>query len=63
MRLPTLFAISVTLLAAGPVIFIVLEVVLRKSDKWYPLSKRQYLHSSDDDDAVHFSGLRGLFSK
>lgn len=61
MRLSTLFAISVTLLVAAPVILLILEIVLRKYDKWYPLSKRQYLHSSDDDEAVHFSGLRGLF--
>jgi hypothetical protein len=61
MQLPTLFALSVTLLAAGPIMLIALEAVLHKSDKWYPLSKRQYLHSEDDDEAVHFSGMRGLF--
>lgn len=60
-KLPTLFALSVTLLTAAPVILIALEITLRKLDKWYPLSKRQYLNSSDDDEAVHFSGLRGLF--
>ena len=59
-KLPTMFALSITLLVAGPVIFIALQVVLTKSDKWYPLSKRQYLHSEDDDEAVHFSGMRGL---
>jgi hypothetical protein len=59
-RLSTMFALSVTLLVAGPLIFIILEVILTKSDKWYPLSKRQYLHSEDDDEAVHFSGMRGL---
>ncbi|KAK5173815.1 uncharacterized protein LTR77_002496 [Saxophila tyrrhenica] len=61
MRLQTLFALSVSLLVAGPVLLIVLEVILRKSDKWYPLSTKHYLHSSDDDEAVHFSGMRGLF--
>ena len=61
LRLSTLFALSVTLLAATPVILIVLQIILTKRDKWYPLSKRQYLHSSDDDESVHFSGLRGLF--
>lgn len=60
LELPTLFALSVTLLVAAPVILIVLEIVLTKSDKWYPLARRQYLRSSDDDEAVHFSGLRGL---
>ena len=61
MGLNTLFALSVTLLAAGPIILLILHIILRRSDKWYPLSKRQYLHSSDDDEAVHFSGMRGLF--
>ena len=61
LKLPTLFVLSVVLLVAPPLVLIVLEVVLMKMDRWYPLSKRQYLHSSDDDEAVHFSGLRGLF--
>lgn len=60
-KLDTLFALSVALLVAGPILLIVLEAILRRSDKWYLLSKRQFLHSSDDDEAVHFSGLRGLF--
>ena len=59
--LPTMFALSVALLAAGPILFIILEVLLRRRDKWYLLAKRQYIHSSDDDQAVHFSGMRGLF--
>lgn len=60
MKLPTLFALSVTLLVAAPVILIALQVVLVRGDKWYPLAKKQYLHSSDDDEPVHFSGMRGL---
>jgi hypothetical protein len=59
-KLPTMFALSVTLLVAGPMIFILLQFILTKNDKWYPLSKRQYLHSEEDDEAVHFSGMRGL---
>lgn len=61
LELPTLFAISISFLVAPPLILLILEITLRRSDKWYPLSKRQYIHSSDDDEAVHFSGLRGLF--
>ena len=60
LNLPTLFALSVTLLVAAPVILIVLQIILTRSDKWYPLAKKQYLHSSDDDEPVHFSGMRGL---
>ena len=61
MQLSTLFALSIALLVAGPLVLIALEVILRRSDKWYPLSKRQYIHSEDDEEAVHFSGMRGLF--
>ena len=60
MKLPTLFALCIALLVAGPLILIIVEVILRKRDKWYPLSRRQYLNSEDDDGAVHFSGMRGL---
>ena len=60
LQLSTLFAISIALLVAVPLILILLEVILRKNDKWYPLSRQQYIHSSDDDEAVHFSGLRGF---
>ncbi|KAF2486512.1 peptidase M28 [Neohortaea acidophila] len=61
LRLNTLFALSVVLLVVGPVLLIILEVTLRKLDKWYPLAQKQYLNSADDDEAVHFSGVRGLF--
>ena len=33
-RLNTLFALSVSLLVAGPIVFILLEILIRKSDKW-----------------------------
>lgn len=61
LRLNTLFALSVALLVAGPIIFILLEVLIRKSDKWYVFAGRRYLHSSDDDDAVRLHGRRGFF--
>lgn len=59
--LPTLFALSVSLLTAAPVLLIVLEIIIAQNDKWYPFSRKGYLHSSDDDEPVHFSGVRGLF--
>ena len=61
LRLNTLFALSVTLLVAGPVILIILEAILVKSDKWYPFSLKKYLHSEDDDEPVRIRGLRGFF--
>ncbi|KAK5130630.1 hypothetical protein LTR08_001889 [Meristemomyces frigidus] len=66
MQLPTLFALSVTLLTAGPLILLILEVIIARSDKWYPLSRKRYLptpsSSSDhNEEPVHLAGLRGFF--
>lgn len=61
MRLPTLFALSVTLLTVAPVLLIVLEVIIARNDKWYPFSRKAYLHSHDDDEPVQLSGFRGFF--
>ncbi|KAK4548610.1 hypothetical protein LTR36_009520 [Oleoguttula mirabilis] len=61
MKLPTLFALSVTLLAAGPILLIVLEVIIARSGKWFLFSRKQYLHGSDDDEPVALSGFRGFF--
>lgn len=61
LQLHTLFALSVTFLVAGPILLILLEVCIRKADKWYLFSRRQYLHSSDDDEPVRLYGWRGFF--
>lgn len=61
LKLHDLFALSVTLLVAAPILLIILEVVLSKLDKWYPFTRKQYLHNSDDDEAVYFNGIRGFF--
>lgn len=58
-KLHTLFALSVTLLVAGPIILILLEVLLIKADKWYLFAGRRYLRSSDDDEAIRLHGRRG----
>ncbi|USW47685.1 Putative peptidase M28 [Septoria linicola] len=60
-KLNTLFALSVALLVAGPIILILLEVLLRKADKWYLFAGKRYLHSSDDDEAIRLHGSRGFF--
>lgn len=60
-QLNTFFALSVTLLVAGPILLILLEVVIRRQDKWYPFAGKRYLHSQDDDNAVRIHGRRGLF--
>lgn len=60
-KLNTLFAISVTLLVAGPVLLLLLEVLLRKSDKWYVFAGKRFLNSSDDDEFARVHGRRGFF--
>lgn len=60
-KLNTLFAISVTLLVAGPVLLFLLELLLRRSDKWYVFAGRRYLRSSDDDESASIHGRRGFF--
>lgn len=61
LKLHDLFALSVTLLVAAPVLLIILEVIISKLDKWYPFTRKQYLHNSDDDEPIYFNGLRGFF--
>lgn len=60
-KLNTLFAFSVTLLVVGPVLLLSLEVLARRSDKWYVFAGRRFLHSSDDDESVRIHGRRGFF--
>lgn len=61
LELHTLFALSVALLVAGPIVLIVLEIFIQRSDKWYPFSMKKYLHSSDDDEPVQLGGFKGFF--
>lgn len=61
MRMPTIFGLSVALLTAGPIIFIILEVIIQRSDKWYPFSGKKYLRSEYDDESVKLHGIRGFF--
>ncbi|KAG8630154.1 hypothetical protein KVT40_001773 [Elsinoe batatas] len=61
LRIHTLFALCVTLLAVGPVSLVIVEVILKKKGKWYPFSFKTYLHGEDDDEPVKLYGLRGFF--
>jgi hypothetical protein len=56
-----MFALCVTLLVVAPLTLIGLTVALSKSDKQYMLARKQYVHSSDDDEPVRLYGWRGLF--
>ncbi|KAK8211598.1 hypothetical protein M8818_003253 [Zalaria obscura] len=61
MQLHSLFALSVTFLVAGPIIFIILEIIVQRVDKWYLFARKRYLHNSDDDEPVKLFGWRGFF--
>ncbi|KAF4555673.1 Peptidase family M28-like protein 4 [Elsinoe fawcettii] len=61
LRMHTLFALCVTLLAVGPVSLAIVEILLKRRGKWYPFSFKTYLHGEDDDEPVKLYGLRGFF--
>lgn len=60
-RLRTLFALSVTLLAAAPIILIVVGAVLVRVDKLYLFSSSKHHHHAEGDDTVQLQGWRGFF--
>ncbi|KAI9699604.1 MAG: hypothetical protein M1820_007104 [Bogoriella megaspora] len=63
-RLTTLFAVSVTLLVAAPIILITLTVMLSRAERWYPFSRKQRLQIDNADDTIPglpLDGLRGFF--
>jgi len=65
-ELHSLFAISVTLLVAGPVILIAIHAILSKLNKYYLFSRKAHLNVEDDEepggsDPVPLNGLRGFF--
>ena len=61
LELRTIFGISVALLVAGPIILILLEIIARKSGKWYLFASKTFVHSSDDDEPIRLFGWRGFF--
>ena len=61
LRLHTFFALCVTLLVVAPLTLIGLTIGLSKADKNYLFARKAYVHSSDDDEAVHLYGWRGFF--
>ena len=63
MRVNTHFALSVTLLVVGPLALILVEVLLRRQDKWYPFAGKKFLRSNsgDSNDSVRLHGRRGFF--
>lgn len=60
-KLHDFFAISVALLAAGPVILLLLQAIVRSSGKWYPLTQTLTAASEESDHVVKVYGARGIF--
>ncbi|KAF1981471.1 endoplasmic reticulum metallopeptidase 1 [Aulographum hederae CBS 113979] len=60
-QLHTLFAISVTLLVASPVILIIFNIILARSEKWYPFARKAIVQGAEDDEHVFLKGWRGFF--
>lgn len=58
LRLHTMFAISVTLLVVTPIVLIALEVILRKTDKWYLFARKQKV---GEEEVVEIKAFRGFF--
>ena len=58
---PTLFALSITLLVAGPVILAITMAILRRADKLYMFSGSRNYHRTDGDESVPLYGWRGFF--
>lgn len=59
--LQTLFALSVTLLTAAPLVLIIIVIILHKIDKFYLFSSSQHYHRLEGDDSVPLHGWRGAW--
>ena len=63
-QLNTLFAISVSLLVAGPLILIAFQITLTRAEKWYPFSRKWRPKHEDTDETLlglSLDGFRGFF--
>ena len=60
-RIHTLFALSVTLLVAGPIILGIALILLWASDKMYLFSGVRKYHIIDGDEKIPLGGWRGFF--
>ncbi|KIW13039.1 hypothetical protein PV08_08226 [Exophiala spinifera] len=57
----TFFALSVTLLVAGPIILLATLIMLYRIDKFYLFSGSREYHMPDGEDRVSLYGWRGFF--
>jgi hypothetical protein len=61
LRTHTFFALSVTLLVAGPIFLILTLALLYRADKLYLFSGSRAYHMPNGDDSVQINGWRGFF--
>ena len=57
----TFFALSISLLVAGPIILLLTVVLLHRADKFYLFSGAHHTHHSDGDENIKLYGWRGFF--
>jgi hypothetical protein len=57
----TFFALSVTLLVAGPILLLLTVALLYQADKFYLFSSTRYAHLTHGDEKVKLYGWRGFF--
>lgn len=60
-ELHTLFALSVALLVAAPLLLIVVGAVLYRLDKLYIFSRRKQIETGEDVESVPLHGWKGFF--
>ncbi|KAJ9607567.1 hypothetical protein H2200_007645 [Cladophialophora chaetospira] len=61
LRTHTFFALSITLLVAGPVILLLTIALLYRADKFYLFSSSRSVQHSDGDEKIKLYGWRGFF--
>lgn len=61
LRTHSFFALSVTLLVAGPIFLILTLALLYRADKLYLFSGSRSYHMPNGDDSVQLNGWRGFF--
>ncbi|KAL8831545.1 MAG: hypothetical protein Q9170_005245 [Blastenia crenularia] len=60
-KLRTLFALSVALLVATPLLLVAIVVVLYKVDKLYIFGRKKQVQAGEDIDSVTLQGWKGFF--
>ncbi|EXJ59152.1 hypothetical protein A1O7_06583 [Cladophialophora yegresii CBS 114405] len=61
LRSHSFFALSVSLLAAGPIILLITVALLYRADKFYLFSGARYAHHPHGDEKIKLYGWRGFF--